>query len=383
MERGNETKLLTMFILVIFLCFIYCPSAYCQPSYNIVDLGSMVGGTRSYGNDINNRGEVIGTATIGSSQLAFLYSGGSITILPTPPGYSDTAGSAINDLGQIGIIAGSYGSQFVFLYTSNNYHSMSSAVENFIGTLELNNNGRAVWFTTGINNSYIYDFSSRTTTALNTMQAYSINDSGKIAGFVPYTTGPDGQTVILEVSGQQTQLGTLGGNYSQPTQINNLGHVVGLSKITNDAATHAFLWTPSEGMKDLNNNSMSTYSWASSVNIRQEVVGNYRATESSPQRAFVYSNHTMRDLNDLIPSGSEWVLDGAQAINDSGQITGYGTKNSETRAFLLNPQYTSLIGDFAPGDCDVDGSDLAALIANMSLIDLATFAQNFGKNVCQ
>jgi len=31
----------------------------------------------------------------------------------------------------------------------------------------------------------------------------------------------------------------------------------------------------------------------------------------------------------------------------------------------------------------VDGSDLAALIANTSLMDLATFAQNFGKNVFQ
>jgi hypothetical protein len=40
-------------------------------------------------------------------------------------------------------------------------------------------------------------------------------------------------------------------------------------------------------------------------------------------------------------------------------------------------------GEFAPADCDVDGSDLAVLIANTSLMDLATFAQNFGKNFCQ
>jgi hypothetical protein len=41
------------------------------------------------------------------------------------------------------------------------------------------------------------------------------------------------------------------------------------------------------------------------------------------------------------------------------------------------------LGDFPPADCDVDGSDLAALIANTSLIDLATFALNFGKNICR
>jgi hypothetical protein len=39
-------------------------------------------------------------------------------------------------------------------------------------------------------------------------------------------------------------------------------------------------------------------------------------------------------------------------------------------------------GDFVPADCDVDGSDLAVLIANTSLMDLAAFAQNFGKSVC-
>ena len=40
-------------------------------------------------------------------------------------------------------------------------------------------------------------------------------------------------------------------------------------------------------------------------------------------------------------------------------------------------------GDFAPADCDVDGSDLAVLIADPSLLNLATFAQNFGKSDCQ
>jgi hypothetical protein len=38
-------------------------------------------------------------------------------------------------------------------------------------------------------------------------------------------------------------------------------------------------------------------------------------------------------------------------------------------------------GDFT-GDCDVDGSDLAVLIANTSLMDLATFARNYGKDIC-
>jgi subtilisin len=38
-------------------------------------------------------------------------------------------------------------------------------------------------------------------------------------------------------------------------------------------------------------------------------------------------------------------------------------------------------GDFEP-DGDVDGSDLAALIANPALLDIPTFAQSFGRNTC-
>lgn len=43
----------------------------------------------------------------------------------------------------------------------------------------------------------------------------------------------------------------------------------------------------------------------------------------------------------------------------------------------LSTAHANLPGDFS-GDCDVDGSDLASLIATPGLLDIATFAQNFG-----
>jgi probable HAF family extracellular repeat protein len=46
----------------------------------------------------------------------------------------------------------------------------------------------------------------------------------------------------------------------------------------------------------------------------------------------------MKDLNNMILSNSGWVLALAIWINDSGQITGYGTINGENHAFLLTPQ---------------------------------------------
>jgi hypothetical protein len=46
----------------------------------------------------------------------------------------------------------------------------------------------------------------------------------------------------------------------------------------------------------------------------------------------------MQDLNDLIPANSGWVLINANAINDAGQITGYGTKGGHNYGFLLTPE---------------------------------------------
>jgi hypothetical protein len=44
---------------------------------------------------------------------------------------------------------------------------------------------------------------------------------------------------------------------------------------------------------------------------------------------------------------------------------------------------TGLYGDVAPTDCDVDGTDLAWWIVNPSGMDVAAFAGNFGKAICQ
>ncbi len=54
--------------------------------------------------------------------------------------------------------------------------------------------------------------------------------------------------------------------------------------------------------------------------------------------AFIFTfTNGMRDLNDFIPSLSGWVLTSATAINDSGQILGMGNYQGQQRAYLLTP----------------------------------------------
>jgi probable HAF family extracellular repeat protein len=75
---------------------------------------------------------------------------------------------------------------------------------------------------------------------------------------------------------------------------------------------------------------------ASAINNVGEVVG--RADDGNAEHAFIWDNvNGMRDLNNLIPAGSGWVLQEATGINNAGQIAGTGVLNGAHRAFLLTP----------------------------------------------
>jgi probable HAF family extracellular repeat protein len=87
-----------------------------------------------------------------------------------------------------------------------------------------------------------------------------------------------------------TDLGTLGGNYSSPFAINNLGQIVGDS-LTADGSTLAFLW----------------------------------------------QNGVMVDLNTLLSPDSGWVLNNARFINDAGRVVGLGIYNGVHQWFALDP----------------------------------------------
>ena len=81
-----------------------------------------------------------------------------------------------------------------------------------------------------------------------------------------------------------------------------------------------------------------TASFARGINDSGQVVGD-AVTSGGADHAFLYSGSgSMQDLNNLIAPASGWTLGEATAISDSGQIVGYGTNPSgQTHAFLLNP----------------------------------------------
>src|SRR5262245_56487147 len=176
----------------------------------------------------------------------------------------------------------------------------------------------------------------------NGTSAADLNQSGQVVG-TAYTGDHLGRAVLWE-NGTMIDLGTLGGNVSSAAGINDLGQVVGTSFLPDGATRHAFLVNPQGGvwfqdsdldgrndfMIDLGVLNGSFYSEATDVNNAGQVVG------ESDGHAFLWdAANGMTDLG--TPSG--FTRSSAAGINVAGQVTGTASyydplSGSHSSAFL-------------------------------------------------
>jgi len=134
-------------------------------------------------------------------------------------------------------------------------------------------------------------------------------------------------------------LGTLpGGVTSIANATNSSGVIVGQSDgSSTDGNWHAVGWDADREIRDLGTLPGGTYSIAFAINDSNVVVGYGNLSNNAPH-AIIWTSSGKQDLNSLIPSASGWVLINANAINNAGQITGYGTIKGSNHAFLLTPK---------------------------------------------
>ena len=330
MENTLMTKYRIICCTILLSTLVTCTAfraaaAATSPAYHVTDLGTQ-GGTSSQGYGINAGGQVTGgssvTSVTGVTALqAFVWT-------PTTPngasgtmhdlgtlGGRQSVGSVINASGQVaGYFAGFFATTggataHAFLWTPTTPNGDNGTV------LDLGTFGGRESYAFGINDSgqvtgrsdtpvdtraFLYDGTMHDLGALGRFGSFGqgINASGQVTGN-SFLTGNAGQHAILWIpttpngtSGVMHDIGTLGGAYSSGVGINASGQVAGWSYLTGDAAEHAFLYTSGSGMVD---------------------------------------------LNSLIDPLSGWELIYANAINDVGQITGYGTIDGKPRAYLLTP----------------------------------------------
>lgn len=179
----------------------------------------------------------------------------------------------------------------------------------------------------------------------NESRAYAVNDAGVIVGS---SGAPNAaHAVRFETDGRITDLGTLGGSWSQAADINERGDIVGTSEDAH-GSSRAFLILANGAMIDLGTLGGSN-SWAAAINNKGEIVGTSETADQS-SRAFLYSNGKMTDLGTL--GGVSAAFD----INDEGTVVGWtwGSGTEPWTAFIKYPDAPmrdlAALVTVAPGD---------------------------------
>ena len=260
-------------------------------------------------------------------------------------------------------------------------------------------------------------------------EALALNERGQVAGGAYINSTPNPATGIPTVDpflwekGKMTDLGSLGGTFGFSTALNNRGQVIGQSNLVGDQIFDQFFWDRGKlvdlyaattggnvitanaindagqivGAADFSSTGGSQfsavlwqngvainlgtlngdcYSEAFAINSRGQVVGHSIACDTFVDRAFLWENGTLIDLSTRIPSDFPLRLASAVAINEQGEIGGFGAPvgcdDAETcgRAFLLIPTGWDDIESTSPvTQSNSDSFQLPAAIAKRSLIN--------------
>lgn len=237
--------------------------AFLYAAGKMTDLGSL--GTAAVGIAINASAQVVGITNLStdSNAHAFLYSQGLMQDLGLLGGVMTFAYS-INDSGQVTICAEAAPEGGAFLYSAIDNSVISLTAE--IGSSDacataINNSGE---MTGGYRDTLgAHAFLLRAGKRLdigplgtNYSFGFAINDSGQVAGnyLLNVNNGAIGRTFLYS-AGKTIDIGDLGGGLALvfgSSAINKYGQIVGLSSCQCQSGSHAFLYTPGEGMVDLN-----------------------------------------------------------------------------------------------------------------------------------
>jgi probable HAF family extracellular repeat protein len=362
-QKNNRKNVLAVLLFVGLGSSMQC-QAQPQLRYTVTDLGSLGNACRcSTAFGINSAGQAVGNSDNAFGGFAFRTAPNQ-PINPTTDnlgafGAGAVTATGINTQGQVVGFSptGSDLGRRAFRTAPN--AAINPATDN-LGTLGgdlseahgINDSGQVVG-TSSLDDGNLAAFRTSPNAPINpatdnlgavTSYGYGINNSGQVVGC--FSIG-GGQYRAFRTKANSAidaatdDLGDLGGasSPSSPNNcalgVNDAGQAVGWAN-TVDGHVHAFRTAPNAALNPATDDLGTlggTDSEAESINASGQVVG--FAVGPNTNRAFIYSNGVMQDLNNLIPADSGWILAVAYGINDSGQIV--GVDSSGNHAFRLDP----------------------------------------------
>jgi len=297
--------------------------------------------------DMNNAGQLVGRRFTGSGYVAVTYANGIQTDLVLQ-GAAESYASAINDAGTVtGTFLAPSDQVYGFVYQGGSMRALGAGTASFA----INAQGNVVGTIQTANGSTGFVDREGTLTELGNLgtgtigQALGINDRGQIVGTSTVTSAAENAPThpFLYSDGALQDLGTLAQGMSNgAVAINNAGQVAGYADGA-DGTVHAFLYGGGI-LQDLGGFG-STLLNVDDLNEHGTLVGT-AITVADRSVPFMNLGGALVDLNTLIDPALGWTLFNAFAINDLGQIAGYGCNG--TTCGLVRLDVTDAVPEPSP-----------------------------------
>ncbi|MCM8855031.1 MAG: hypothetical protein LC541_05360 [Candidatus Thiodiazotropha sp.] len=216
----------------------------------VTDLGTL-GGDDSYAFGINDDGVVVGySRTADGKAHAFMWRDGIMTDIHDTelPPINESHARAIN-IGES--IAGTVGYGGVMWRTPDDYVWLldGSGLSGPSDAHDINDSNQVVGWHHSSDEAFIWEDGMMEILphlGIDRSRAYGINSAGQVVGNVVDPDTHMQQVAIWEGGNPPVILGSLGGNYSNASDINDSGTIVGTAKKTDDS-TVPFYYKLSEG----------------------------------------------------------------------------------------------------------------------------------------